>query len=550
MLVACNEDFLNRPGQGNLDANVLANQDGVEANLIAAYSMLDGWGNYGEWGAASSNWIFGSVTSDDAYKGSEPGDQQPVTDIELYQWSTAGADNYLNSKWQVNYDGVNRANATISLMRTVEGISDADQKRIEGEALFLRAHYHFEIWKMWKNIPYYTEADEDFRKSNVGTDALPLIIADLDAAINLLPEEQAQVGRATRWTAKAIKGRVQMYQGDYAGALNTLRDVVDNGPYMLEENFHDVFDVGHSNGPETVLAYQASVNDGNPNGENGNRNDRLNFPHSGAPVGQCCGFHQPTQNLVNVFKVDANGLPFLDGSWNDADLTASDPVDPRLDWTAGRDDVPFLDWGLHAPGWIRDRNWAGPYSPKKNQVTQASGAWSAVGWQTMQLTSLNVHLLRYADVMLLLAEAEIQSGSIDNAIELINQIRERAAQGAQGPDGGPVVVPIDDAGITWATYNVKPYPTGGWDKAKALEALKMERRLEMAMEGHRFFDLVRWGDFKEVLNDYIATESPKRPYLGAAFTVDDRHSAFPFPSVQMELSKVEGESMLVQNPGW
>jgi hypothetical protein len=248
--------------------------------------------------------------------------------------------------------------------------------------------------------------------------------------------------------------------------------------------------------------------------------------------------------------VDNAGLPFLDGSWNNANVTAADPVDPRLDFTAGRDDVPFLDWGLHEPGWIRDRNWAGPYSPKKNIYTQASGAWSAVGWQTTQLTSLNLHLLRYADVLLLLAEAEIQVGTIDNAINLINQVRERAAQGAQGPVGGAVVVPINDAGITWATYKIGTYPTGGWDKAKAMEALKMERRLELGMEGHRFFDLVRWGDFKEVLNDYIATESVRRPYLGAAFTVDDRHAAFPLPSVQMELSKVEGESMLVQNSGW
>jgi hypothetical protein len=549
MLFACSDDLLDRPGQGNLDANVLANQDGVEANLIAAYSMLDGWGNYGNWGGNASNWIFGSVASDDAYKGSEPGDQPPVTDVELYQWSTSGADGYLDTKWQVTYDGINRANATITLMREVEGISDADQRRIEGEALCLRAHYHFEAWKMWKNIPYYTEEDEDFRKTNVGTDALPLIIADLDAAINLLPEEQAEVGRVTKWTAKAIKGRVQMYQEDYSGALATLSDVVNNGPYMLEENFHNVFDVAHNNGPETILAYQASVNDGNPNGENGNRNDRLNFPHSGSPFG-CCGFHQPSQNFVNVFKVDANGLPLLDGTWNDADLTPADPVDPRLDLSVGRDDVPFLDWGLHEAGWIRDRSWAGPYSPKKTIYTQESGAWSAVGWQTTQLHSLNLHLLRYADVMLLLAEAEIKAGSIENARTLINQIRERAAQGAQGPVGGPLVVPIDDASITWATYDVQPYPASGWDAATAMEALKMERRLELGMEGHRLFDLVRWGDFKEVLNDYLATESVKRPYLEAAFTVSDRHSAYPLPSVQMELSKVEGESRLVQNPGW
>ncbi len=548
-LFACSEDFLERPAQGNLDATTLANQTGVEANLISAYSLLDGWAAYGNWGGTASNWIWGSVASDDAYKGSEPGDQQPTADVELYQWGTGGASDYLNSKWEVSYDGVNRANATIALLGTVEGISQEDQDRIKGEALFLRAHYHFEAWRMWKNIPYYTEADEDFRKTNVGTDALPLIIADLDAAINLLPPQQNEAGRVNSWTAKAVKGRVQVYQEDWGNALTTLREVVNSGPYDLEDNFHYAFDVAHNNGLETVLAYQASVNDGNPNGENGNRNDRLNFPHSGSPFG-CCGFHQPSQNLVNVFKVDANGLPFLDGSWDDTDLAPTDVVDPRLDWTVGRDDVPFLDWGLHAPGWIRDRAWAGPYSPKKNIYEQSSGAGSAVGWASYQLHSMNTHLLRYADVMLLLAEAEINAGDIAIARTLINQIRTRAAQAAQGPDGVAVLVPINDAGITWATYNVAEYPAAGWDATLALQALKMERRLELAMEGHRFFDLRRWGDEQQVLNTYLAKEQTRRQYLTAAFAVEARHALYPIPSVQIALSQVEGEDRLIQNTGW
>ena len=553
-LFACKDTFLDKPAQGNLDANTLANQTGVEGSLIAAYSMLDGWGAYGGWGGASSNWIFGSVSTDDAYKGSEPGDQQAASDVEFYQWTTGAADDYLNDKWGVSYDGINRANATISLLATVEGISDDDQKRIKGEALVLRAHYHFEAWKMWKNIPYYTEADEDFRKTNVGTDAIPLILADLDAAIGLLPESQSQIGRVTSWTAKALKGRIQVYAGDFAGAKTTLRDVVDNGPYALEENFHYAFAQQHNNGPETILAYQASVNDGNPNGENGNRNDRLNFPHSGSPLG-CCGFHQPSQNLVNVFKVDANGLPFLDGSWNNADLKATDPVDPRLDWTVGRDGVAYLDWGVHASGWIRDRAWAGPYSPKKTIYEKGSGAGSAVGWSQYQLHSMNLHLLRYADVMLLLAECEIEAGSIDAARTLINEIRARAAMGAQGPDGGDVVVPIDDASITWATYKVGQYPATVWDKAYATKALKMERRLELAMEGHRLFDLRRWNEGESTINAYLAVEKTKRNYLTAAEAFAARHALYPIPSVQIALSEVIGENgapeqRLVQNTGW
>lgn len=549
MLFGCGEDFLDRPAQGNLDATTLANQSGVEGNLIAAYSYLDGQASSGGIVSATSNWVFGSVASDDAYKGSEPGDNQTSTDIEMYQWSASSADGGMNEKWSGHYDAISRVNATINLLLTVEGISQADQDRIKGEALFLRAFYHFELWKTFVNIPYYTETDVDFRKTNVGVDPLPLILADINEAINLLPLTQSAVGRVNEWTAKAFKGKIQVFAEDWPGALSTLDDVVHAGPYSLEDNYHYVFDALRNNGPETVLAYQASVNDGSSGGQNGNHPDRLNFPHGGSPFG-CCGFHQASQNLVNAHKVDATGLPFLDDTWNDADVGPGDAVDPRLDWTVGRDDVPFLDWGLHAPGWIRDRAWAGPYSVKKTVYEQGAGVASAVGWAPYQMHSMNRHLLRFADVMLLLAEAEIHAGSLENARTLINDIRTRAAQGAQGPDGGPMVVPINDASITWATYDIGTYPPAGWDADYAMKALKMERRIELGMEGHRLFDLRRWGDAITVLNDYLAVESTKRAYLGSAFEFEERHMAYPLPTVQIQLSVVDGEQRLVQNPGW
>ncbi len=550
LFAACSEEFLDGPAQGVLDSTTLANESGVQATLIAAYSMLDGWGGFGGWGGAGSNWIFGSVASDDAYKGSEPGDQQPSTDVELYQWSTGGADGYLNDKWGNVYEGVNRTNATLTLLTTVEGISPEAAQSIEGESKFLRAHYHFEAYRYWGNIPIYTEADTDFRKANGSQEAaISAIIADLDAAISLLPASQGQIGRVTSWTAKAYKGRVLMASGDLNGAKAVLSDVVNSGPYQLEDCFHDVFSAADDNGPETILAYQASSNDGDGGGDNGNRNDRLNFPHGGSPFG-CCGFHQPSQNLVNQFKVDANGLPFLDGSANSADVTAADAVDPRLDWSVGRDDVPFLDWGLHAPGWIRDRAWAGPYSPKKNIYEQNAGVGSSVGWANYQLHSMNLHLLRYADVILMLAEAEAETGGLETARELVNMIRTRAGACAQGPDGGAVEVAIDDPAITWANYSVGTYDSPWTDQATAIAAVRMERRLELAMEGHRFFDLRRWGIAQEVLNEYIAVEQTKRNYLTAASNVEARHNLYPLPSVQIELSTVEGESRLTQNAGW
>ena len=230
-LFACKESFLDGPAQGVLDQSTLGNEFGVEGNLISTYSLLDGYAEYGGWGGAGSNWIFGSVAADDAYKGSETGDQQPTTDIELYQWTTAGADGYLNDKFRICYDGVARANATINLLRDVveaEGISSDDAARIEGECLFLRAHYHFEAWKFWGNIPYYTELDDNFKKPNLtAADAIDLVLSDLDAAIANLPETQGDVGRVTKWTAKAYKGRVLMFKKDYPNAITVLDEVVN-----------------------------------------------------------------------------------------------------------------------------------------------------------------------------------------------------------------------------------------------------------------------------------------------------------------------------------
>ncbi len=557
LMMACKDEFLDGPAQGVLDQSTLGNPDGVEGTLVAAYSLLDGYGGFSGWGAAGSNWIWGSVASDDAYKGSEAGDQQPSTDVELYQWGTTGADSYLNEKWTVIYEGINRANSTLNLLASVDAVGDADRQRIRGEAVFLRAHYHFDAWKIWENIPYYRETDTDFRKSNTAEDALAAVIADLKEAASLLPESQGDIGRVTSWTARAYLGRALTHGASknlggasWAEVKSTLDAVVNGGPYALNDCYHSIFSVAGENSAEMVLAYQSSVNDGDGNGNNGNYADRLNFPHGGSPFG-CCGFHQPSQNLVNAFKVDGSGLPLF-GTFNDADLTSGDPVDPRLDWSVGRDDVPFLNHGIHTPGWIRDRAWAGPYSPKKNIYHAGQGESSNVGWNSTHLTSLNLHILRYSDVILMLAEAEVEAGSLERARELVNMVRSRAGNCAQGPGSGveDIAVPIDDPSITWANYQVSTYDNPWSDQAAARQAVRMERRLELAMEGHRFFDLRRWGIAEQVLNDYLAVEKTKRQYLTGSAGYTGRNNLYPLPSVQIELSRVEGEDRLQQNSGW
>ena len=558
-----------------MNQQTLENKDGVEGTLIGAYRALDCTSAVSaNWGCAASNWVWGSVASDDSYKGSDASDQPPINDIEAYHWSAPDAQDYLNEKWRLSYEGVVRANSTLRLLAAVQKaspteISAEDAKGIAGEAIFLRAHYHFEAYRMWGNIPYYREDDNDYTKPNESSDqVIADLLKDLDSAIKLLPAEprNAQKGRATLWTAKAYKGRVQVYAGQWPAAVATLEDVVKNGPYKLETSFDRVW-TGYKDrqdGPETIWAFQASSNDGEPDGNNANYGERLNFPYSGSHFG-CCGFNQPTQNLVNFFKVDANGLPLAlsnPSGWNASndDFKAGNmtPVDPRLDWTVGRDSVPYKDWGLYsiAAGWVRDVGNGGPYSPKKNAHEKASGAESNVGWQNTQLNSVHIHLFRYADLLLMLAEAYVETGNLEGARQIVNQIRARAAVTAQGPGttAANMAVPINDPSITWASYKIGQYPAFP-SASYARDAVRAERRLELAMEGQRMYDLRRWGIADVTLNGYLngvggGSEKARRTYLSSAEALSARHKWFPIPDLQIQLSQVNGQSNLKQNTGW
>ena len=577
-LFGCKDSFLTdaAAAQGVLDQSVLANAAGVEGNLIATYRALDYTnGVNGSQCTAASDWCWASVPSDDAYKGTEPTDFTALNDIEGFHWNTGLADGVLNDKWRAIYEGVSRANATLTLLAQVvkdkpAEITAVDQKGITGEANFLRAHYMFEAYKIFGNVPYLREPDTDLRKpsepkAQVGAD----ILKDLDVAIANLPTtpRKGQVGRATQWTAKAYKGRVQMYAGNYAGALTTLREVVASGPYALQPSYDQVWTgfKQYENGKETILAYQASANDGESSGNNANYGERLNFPHSGSPFG-CCGFHQPSQNLMNSFVVDpATGLPTMitnPTTWNaengeyDAAKTASMTIDPRMDWTAGRDGVPYKDWGAHNNTWIRDASYSGPYSPKKNVHEQASGAQSSVGWVNTQLNSVNIHLFRYADLLLMLAEAEVEAGSLASAMADVNLVRARAGVKAQGPgtSTATIAVPITDPSITWAKYKVSPY-TSFPSQAYARDAVRAERKIELAMEGQRFFDLKRWGILETTLNAYIngvggGSEKSRRTFFNNAQAVQAKHNNFPIPSREVLLSTVDGQPRVAQNTGW
>ena len=622
---SCTKDKLNQPALGLVDEATLANKNGVEGLLIGAYALLDGAGkNVGGPGSAASNWIYGSICGNEAYKGSMPGDMDQINVLSKFTSSSpADEGGNLDSKWRAVYEGITRANAVLRVMRQAKDISPDDTVEIRAEAVFLRAFYHFEAKKMWNNIPLLDET-VTYSAGNyyINNDtSWSFIENDFKYAMNNLPPKQSAKGRANKYAAKAFLAKTYMFERKYADAKPLLEDLIQNGEttrgdkYKLV-NYADNFNPDTKNSAEAVFSAQASVND-DGYGANGNPGDALNFPFGGGP-GACCGFFQPSQWLVNHFKTDpVTGLPDLD-HFNDVNPVKNDEgyksdslyslysgtLDPRLDWTVGRRGVPYLDWGPH-PGnnWIRDQGYMGPYAPKKNTYRQSqAGTYTDQGWGV--LTANNVNLIRYADILLWAAEVEVETrGDLNKARDYVNQVRARAAD----PSGWvknddnirnakrvtynqadfdsindasfTEIQPFDwvvrkDLNQTWVllsvksngtkvwnaypdptqNYNIKQYTAPWTDPEYARKAIRFERVLELGMEGHRFFDLVRWGIADQEINTYFQQEKTLRDFLKdapeAKFTLG-KNEYFPIPLIETDLSvDAHGVQHLKQNPGY
>lgn len=541
VVFACKDSFLDTAPQAALSNSTLASsKNGVNATVISAYKSLVGWtGNWNEaaWGTAPSNWTFNSAT-DDAHKGSEPGDLDDVLTFELYQWNPSNG--IIRSKWVATYEGIARANSAINTGKAFLKANPGEKEyadAVVGEATFLRAFFHFEGYKMWKNIPYYYETDTDFQKPNDQA-VLPLIIKDLEASIALLPANKTTTGRTDKTIATAYLGKAKLYAKDYTGALAAFNSVISSGKYGLVDCFYDNFSVAGDNNKESIFAVQNSVNDGAGDGDNSNFGERLALPHGSSPYG-CCGFKNPTYDLAYAFKVDANGLPVPTDGVTLARIKAgaSDLLDPRIDYSMGRTDVPYLDWGVQKDDWIRGSGYAGWYTPKKN--AHAAGDANLSGsWAGAQLSNLNVELMRYSDLLLMAAECEVEVGSLTKAQGYVNMIRKRAGNCAQGA-GKNLKVAINAPEITWAKYKVAEYPVGSpafASKTAATNAVRLERRLELALEGHRLFDLQRWGNLVDVMKGYIGRESKLISVLGTAAVPSDKNLQYPIPSTEVDRS--------------
>jgi hypothetical protein len=584
MSFSCSEEFLTKEPLGSTSENVFYDEKGIDALLIGTYAMVTGSSLWEvSWGASIQNWTYGSAASDDAYKGSEVGDQAPANEIE--RWEVLTTNNYPADKWRLNIGmGIDRANKTMRIINASEEqgtIDAATANSFRAEVRFLRGLFNFEAWLVFGDyIPILTEDTEDpaqVPNENPEGAVLNHIISDLEFAWNNLPATQSQVGRATKYAAMALGARAYLQDLQYSAAKPLLDNIINSRQYELMPNFIDNFNIETENNAESIFEIQANVNDIEES-LNAEMGIGLNFPH-GSDIGMCCGFHQPSQNLVNAFKVDENGLPMFD-TFNDEDLKndqgvpseetfvpTDHPVDPRLDWTVSRRGIPYKDWGINrGRDWIRKQPEGGPYMPASKPFFKKSERYSlstTTGWQT-GVNANNYRYLRYSHVLLWRAEVAAFEGDLETARTYVNMIRERAGNDVvMGKvliyELPPDVWPWGEEGdVDWdqpaANYEVGLYDSFA-DKNEAMEAVQWEQRLEFATEGLRFFDLRRWDNLPnkiggksmaEVLNEFAQADLRIRDFMeGKEFSPGtDKYQ--PIPQGQLDLQP----GVLVQRPGY
>jgi hypothetical protein len=552
---SCKEDFLTVKPAGSLDQNILATPTGIEGLLIGAYSMLDGQDyRAGGWGSATTNWVYGSIRGMEANKGTDAGDQPSINPLQTF--SETSTNDYIDTKWRTVYDAIARCNSLITVINlalTNGTITQADADLWTQQARVLRGWYHYDAWRMWAGKIPYLDENTDYKTVTNSEDVRSKIIADLTEGTKL-PLNMGAVGKFNKTVSQILLAQALMNMNkDYAGAMTLLKEARTSGKKPngadigLAPTYGEIFDIANRNGIETIYTVQYSVNDGS-GGANGGNGEVLNFPYkSGASPGGCCGFFNPTQEFVNSFRTTVDGLPLLDNSYNldpvkndqgvgvaDAFTPDAGRLDPRLDWSVGRRGIPYWDWGKHTGAdWIRDQTYSGPYSPKKQVYKKSQeGQFTEVGNWTSGWTANGYRMIRYADLLLMIAECEIEAGSLDNARTLVNLVRARAAN----PDGF-----VMDGAVPAANYVVAQYPATGApfdSKDNARIALHMERKLELGQEGHRYFDLNRWGITVAELNRVLTYEKtmPWGANLYGNAVVGPEDVSFPVPQRQIDLS--------------
>lgn len=520
---SCN-DMLDIKPSGQFTSDQITDES-IEGLMASAYAGLEShfFGNNESFCAPITNWVF-DVRSDDAYKGG--GGVSMEANIHQLEISNLTSDNATNfNKWRNNYYAIARVHQAMNAINASESLTGKDA--LIGELKLLRAYFYFDLIRIFERIPYLTETSiatetrfDEFTRDEI----FGFIKQDIKDAWNSLPETQAEEGRFGKYVAAALMAKVSAFTSDWADVIEYSDYVINSGKYELYDNFLDMSKIEFNNRKESIMAIQFSTANNNAHI---NWCNLLNTTYSeGNLFGSGDDFFLASQNLVNAFRTDDKGLPLFD-TFNDVKVTSDyeGNVDPRLDFTVGRIGFPFRGHTYNSK-WCRAYDVYGEYSGKKGLIDPASPEMvQGFPWGA---SALNFCLIRYADILLLKAEALIETNSsLDTARQLINMVRAKADRSIDGSYTPVELNPMK------ANYYVGQYPAEGWNQDYARKAVRMERRLELAMEGNRWFDLVRWGNVLEVVNNYMQSEAKLRPYYeGASISSDEIFLAIPLTEIQ------------------
>lgn len=571
LVVSCS-DFLEYKPQGTVSGDQISTPETVDGLVTAAYAQLgnDFWVR-----PHSHQWVWGSVRSDDSFKGGGAvGDQFSYHRYEVNNLIVVD-DNRINENWEEIFDGVHRANEAL---RKLSLFSEGDWPEVTertAEARFIRAHFYFVAKRIWKRLPWIDETVAIEEIKNIGNKELSndelwdKIADDFQFGVDNLPATRSsEPGRVTKHAAEAYLAKVRLYQAYEQDAnhnvtnINTSRldevvtlcDAVMTGPYSLQPDFRNNFVIDYESGAESVFSIRYSIEDGTPNGRL-QMATSLNY-NMLAPFG-CCDFHNPSYTMLNAFKTDlTTGLPMFDtynddllydiGTWAGLDdLNGIDwmtqTVDPRMDHTIAIPTHPFKydPEFLMTRGGRRVPELYGYLSTMKELEHPDDPNFKKIG--PFFGTARDLDIIRLDEVMLMKAEALIELGRHTEALPIINAIRARAAASTGWL--------VQDDGSPTANYYIEEYVDGTnctWDQDFARKALRWELRLEFAMEGHRFLDLVRWGEAANVMNAYYEIEKERFEHLRDAFLTAGKNEYLPIPQAQIDLT----EGLYIQNTGY
>ncbi len=545
---SCSDFLDDQKPQGVLDSDMVKDPSNVDNLVISAYAVFT---TAEDVNSSFSMWNF-DVRSDDAYKGGNgTSDGDVFHQLEIEQGVLTTNWN-INDMWVRLYNCISRVNSAISVLETTSDSYQLKAQRL-GEMKFLRAYAHFLLKRLYKNIPFIMDANlkqEDYNTlSNTefnNDEGWQQIINDVEYAYSVLPVKQTDKGRPSKAAAAAFLTKAYLYKAyrqddpssNQVTSINredllkvieySNPDIYSAGGFDLEADFHNNFrpETQYENGVESIWAMQYSINDGTKYG-NLNWSYGLIVPNIPGVTDGGCDFYKPSQNLVNAYRTDADGHPFID-TFNNKDYDLTQDADPRLFLTVGLTGLPYefnSKYMMDASStWSRSNGLYGYYVTLKQNVDPDCGYMVKGSWWG---TPMNRIVFRYADVLLERAEAYAQLNETGEAIKLVNKIRLRAKQST-----GMIANYPSDYGVK---FNISTY-NGSYSQEDALKIVKMERRLEMGMESERFFDLVRWGEAEKVLNKYFAEETNNCSIYGDAHFTANKNEYLPIPFSQVAAS--------------